>query len=838
MGKLPTFVLIAALVLGGQFWLRAAWSDSVHGQFPVGQTPPETVLGQDDEATYKLFTPESVVTGGLPAQGGETGNCLKTTGSALGWGDCGSGGGGGGGDLSACTVKRVVTDATAPFYVADWEAGDMLAIFVEGDSIGDKQGGVIFPAPGTNSSVALPEIASYGYCSTPNLVKRSAQNQISVTGDGSPCTPWAISEISCAGGGGGAPLSDDNPKPLGTASPGVASKASRGDHVHKRPAEIAENTAAIAANAARIALKPSLSDAAPLKVGTANAGGATDASRQDHQHGWDGYGTNIKPIAAGSNAGILDQAARVDHVHAEGSARFVSDPTVQGIQDGWVLTVIGVDAYGWAAPSGGGSGAATFLQLGDTPRNYTGAASKTVTVNAAASGLEFTDTPPDLTDEVNDNTGAVEALDFLTQDIIAGTPSTGWATVTDASNAGIAVFSGAASCGPARAATYTPSVSSAGGKYPVVRVKAGFATANVRTLITGQGTATDLISGWALLCTSSDGGFAFYHPTVDGQTEAFGRGVSTAAVQTTGGAHIGTSKYQGDPTKVERWAITGNTDSIPVARTLPALTGNAGKRLTVNEDASGVKWIAGGGLELSDVPPEPDRIFGTSGVSPRASRGDHTHGSSTANEALEQKLAAVSIPIDLKFVPGKAADPVRIKLGSASQLLSNYQLASNSFTSSPSSQFVIDGVTVITTQEGGLFAWQVVVDFRCGSVRRYPLTDFKPATGVPDGWTGWTFPVRASGSRITCQGNVSSGFRNPILSLEKANELPTWNGGVANVPAGSTDLPKPDSANGFPGSSNRWSPGDHSHPITGHDSVTWTRAEVSTLTGGGASGGV
>ena len=525
-------------------------------------------------------------------------------------------------------------------------------------------------------------------------------------------------------------------------------------------------------------------------------------------------------------------------MHAEGSARFVSDPTVQGIQDGWVLTVIGVDAYGWAAPSGGGSGAATFLQLGDTPRNYTGAASKTVTVNAAASGLEFTDTPPDLTDEVNDNTGAIEALDFLTQDIIAGTPSTGWATVTDASNAGIAIFSSVPSCATARAASYAPSVSDAGTKFPVVRVKTGFDTANVRTLITGTGRAADLVSGWALLCTASDGGFGFYHPTVDGQTEGYGIGVSAVAVQTTGGAHIGTSKYRGDPTKVERWAITGNTDSIPVARTLPALTGNAGKRLTVTPDASGVEWLAGGGLELSDVPPEPDTIDGTAGVSPRASRGDHTHASSAATEALEQKLAAVSIPIDLKFFGGAASDPVRMKLGSASQLLSAYQTANNVFTGPRSGQFDVDGVTVITTQEGGLFAWQVTVNDGCGVVRRYPLTDFSPATGVPDGWTGWTFPIQASGTRITCSGNLSSRYRNPSVFLAKASELPTWYGGVANLPARSSDIPKPESANGFPGTSNRWSPGDHSHPITGHDSVTWTRAQVTTLTGGGASGGV
>ena len=61
---------------------------------------------------------------------------------------------------------------------------------------------------------------------------------------------------------------------------------------------------------------------------------------------------------------------------------------------------------------------------------------------------------------------------------------------------------------------------------------------------------------------------------------------------------------------------------------------------------------------------------------------------------------------------------------------------------------------------------------------------------------------------------------------------------LADPPQGSTDTPEADSSNGAAGTSNEWSPSDHSHPITDHDSVTWTQALVSTLTGGGASGGV
>lgn len=56
-----------------------------------------------------------------------------------------------------------------------------------------------------------------------------------------------------SGGGNATPLSDATPEPLGTAAPGSSTSASRGDHVHKRPAEIAINTAAAAANAAGVA---------------------------------------------------------------------------------------------------------------------------------------------------------------------------------------------------------------------------------------------------------------------------------------------------------------------------------------------------------------------------------------------------------------------------------------------------------------------------------------------------------------------------------------------------------------------------------------------------------
>ena len=58
----------------------------------------------------------------------------------------------------------------------------------------------------------------------------------------------AVEFVDKPSGGGGASLSDKTPKPLGTAAAGSGTAASRDDHVHLVPAEIAGNTTQIAAN--------------------------------------------------------------------------------------------------------------------------------------------------------------------------------------------------------------------------------------------------------------------------------------------------------------------------------------------------------------------------------------------------------------------------------------------------------------------------------------------------------------------------------------------------------------------------------------------------------------
>ena len=397
------------------------------------------------------------------------------------------------------------------------------------------------------------------------------------------------------GGGSTTPLSDAIPKNLGTAAAGSSSDASRGDHVHKLPNQIASNAAAIAR-------KPDLTDNEPKAVGNAAAvGRGTEAARDDHAHKFNNYGASIKEIGNSNIAGVLEQVSRVDHVHGRGTARYVSDPGAAGVNNNDVLTRTGATSYGWAAPTGGGGGATEFTELTDTPADYMGSAGKVPTVNADEDALAFATLPPDLTEELDDaiadgenNTADIEALDFLTQDITAGIPSTEWANITDTTNAGIALFDDAASCAQARGATYAAGFASgAGNKASIVRIKTGFALANVRVEVKGRlatETYEDLLTGWSLLCTSTDGTFGYYHELYADGVVAFGPDVQSVQVQTTGGAHIGTSKYSGDPTKVERWAIIGDSTTVPIAKTLPTITGHGDKVLTVNAAATGVAW--------------------------------------------------------------------------------------------------------------------------------------------------------------------------------------------------------------------------------------------------------
>ncbi len=173
--------------------------------------------------------------------------------------------------------------------------------------------------------------------------------------------------------------------------------------------------------------------------------------------------------------------------------------------------------------------------------------------------------PPDLTDEVEDNEGAIEHLDAVTSDLIAGDPPAGWTDSPNAATAGIWLAGSIPSLAEARAGTYSPSISSGtfNTKVVVVRLPSTTSAARARVAIAGVGAegagVNELVTGYRLLGASSDGSFKYYRDSL-----ALGSAVTGVKMQTTTAAHIGTSQYEGLPTRVKGWAIKGSGLPVPV----------------------------------------------------------------------------------------------------------------------------------------------------------------------------------------------------------------------------------------------------------------------------------
>jgi len=201
------------------------------------------------------------------------------------------------------------------------------------------------------------------------------------------------------------------------------------------------------------------------------------------------------------------------------------------------------------------------------------AALKHLRVNAAGAAYELADPPPDLSGEVDDNESAIEHLNAVTSDLIAGVPPTGWANATSASAGGVAMLAAIPTLATARAAAYATSVGSvAGGRFVVIRIPATTSVVRARYIVSGVGAArrgeTFLASGLLLLGTSSDGAFKYY---ADGDREPLNAAATGVQVQLTGAAHVGTSEYEGLPTRVKGWAIKGSGLPVPV-ESLPFAT--------------------------------------------------------------------------------------------------------------------------------------------------------------------------------------------------------------------------------------------------------------------------
>ena len=164
------------------------------------------------------------------------------------------------------------------------------------------------------------------------------------TGHGAEClkvnTGATAFEYGECASGGGADLSDDPPVIEGTAAPGSASDASRGDHVHPKYnpplsvfGTVGGSGTCAKANSTRNGLTygscgspRALSNFNPLvEATTADPGNRTDVSRADHVHPTGGGGGGGAPLSdtpavalkASAGAGAAQAASRQDHVHPQ-----------------------------------------------------------------------------------------------------------------------------------------------------------------------------------------------------------------------------------------------------------------------------------------------------------------------------------------------------------------------------------------------------------------------------------------------------------------------------------------------------------------------------------------
>ena len=102
----------------------------------------------------------------------------------------------------------------------------------------------------------------------------------------------------------------------------------------------------------------------------------------------------------------MDSLGNVTNLSSQ-SIGDMADVDLTGLQDGQVL--VWNQATGLWTPADMSGGVGTFVELTDTPSEYTGMAGKVVTVNQAENALEFTDKLPadGFVESVNGETGVV-----------------------------------------------------------------------------------------------------------------------------------------------------------------------------------------------------------------------------------------------------------------------------------------------------------------------------------------------------------------------------------------------------------------------------------------------
>ena len=238
-------------------------------------------------------------------------------------------------------------------------SGDVLVV----DSVA-QQGRVTLIAESKQKIVAG---GVAGLRQVPDPSSADLGNVVTVVQGATRDAPHVYAWQAPTGGGGSTPLSNDDPKNLGPKAPGTSTRASRGDHVHAIPVNMA-TTAALqrvsdaAAAHRQVPVFGRANNGQVLAVRVVNNVASTD---------W-AVVRDVSDPGPATNGQVLTVTGSDSFGWANAPAAVRPVPDAAHVADGHVLTADG-GGYEWAAPSGGGSegGAGAWVDVASA--TWTGA---------------------------------------------------------------------------------------------------------------------------------------------------------------------------------------------------------------------------------------------------------------------------------------------------------------------------------------------------------------------------------------------------------------------------------------------------------------------------------
>lgn len=202
-------------------------------------------------------------------------------------------------------------------------------------------------------------------------------------------------ELLSPGTGGGAPVGSDTPQPLGTASPGVSSSASRQDHVHAMPsaAAVGADPAGAAAAAQAAAVQRSNHTGSQAISTVTGLQGALDAKATNPM-------TAAGDLIVGGSSGAptrlpIGSALQVPRVNAAGTgieyhtpAAGAVLPVVRAITANEALGLTSINTFGFNSTASNYTSTipaqATVTWTADAEMSFKASSTGTLTITAAA----------------------------------------------------------------------------------------------------------------------------------------------------------------------------------------------------------------------------------------------------------------------------------------------------------------------------------------------------------------------------------------------------------------------------------------------------------------------